>query len=43
MPTHRAKTTVEAHNRLLAEQAEHARLKNAELAGELVPTPRTRR
>ena len=36
MSTHRAKTTVEARNKLLAEQAEYARLKTARLRGQLL-------
>jgi terminase small subunit / prophage DNA-packing protein len=36
MPTYRSPTTVRARNRLLKEQAEWARLKNARLAGEPV-------
>jgi terminase small subunit / prophage DNA-packing protein len=36
MPTYRSPRTVRARNRLLKEQAEYARLKNARLSGELV-------
>jgi phage terminase Nu1 subunit (DNA packaging protein) len=36
MPTYRSPTTVRARNRLLKEQAEWTRLKNARLAGDLV-------